>query len=354
MKRLTYISRLSTPLSENEIEEIGILSSHNNQKQDITGVLIYYRGLFFQIIEGDDVKIDWLYEKIGQDKRHTDILCLKSEYQVEERLFPNWSMNVINLDNNTDMLIHPIKILLQTITESHSIIEQYTQPAVLKILNKGINPITVPARKVEKIILFADIVSFSAISENLPVELIALMINRYLEISSEIITAMGGEVTKYIGDCIMAYFAPEMADNAVQACLNILSELKKARQSAGLKSPIRLLYCGFGLSQGIVIEGNIGSAIKTDYTILGDPVNTAARLEALTRNVKKAVVLSENVKNSSKGAWNFISLGKHDLKGKEKNTEVYYPDHKLVNDFDVKDKIIQEIKNLIKETETGC
>lgn len=341
------------PLSENEIKEIGIISSRNNQKQDITGVLIYFRELFFQIIEGDDVKIDCLYEKIGQDKRHADILCLKTEYQVEDRYFPNWSMNVINLDNNTDALIYPVKILLQTITESHGIIEQYTQPAVLKIISRGINPLTVPARTVEKIILFADIVSFSAISENLPVELIALMINRYLEISSEIITAMGGEVTKYIGDCVMAYFAPEMADNAVQACLTVLSELEKARQSANKNSPIRLLYSGFGLSQGIVIEGNMGSAIKKDYTILGDPVNTAARLEALTRTVKKAIVLSENVKNSTKAEWNFVSLGRHDLKGKEKNSEVYYPDHELVNNFDLKNKIIQDIRSLSKKEGIG-
>ncbi|MGE0083186.1 MAG: BLUF domain-containing protein [Desulfococcaceae bacterium] len=353
MKRLTYISRLNMPLSENEIKEIGIISSRNNQKQDITGVLIYFRELFFQIIEGDDVKIDCLYEKIGQDKRHADILCLKTEYQVEDRYFPNWSMNVINLDNNTDALIYPVKILLQTITESHGIIEQYTQPAVLKIISRGINPLTVPARTVEKIILFADIVSFSAISENLPVELIALMINRYLEISSEIITAMGGEVTKYIGDCVMAYFAPEMADNAVQACLTVLSELEKARQSANKNSPIRLLYSGFGLSQGIVIEGNMGSAIKKDYTILGDPVNTAARLEALTRTVKKAIVLSENVKNSTKAEWNFVSLGRHDLKGKEKNSEVYYPDHELVNNFDLKNKIIQDIRSLSKKEGIG-
>ncbi|OQX12545.1 MAG: family 3 adenylate cyclase [Desulfobacteraceae bacterium IS3] len=353
MKRLTYISRLNSPLSEKEIEEIGIISRQNNQKQDITGVLIYFGGLFFQIIEGDDVKIDRLYEKIGQDKRHTDILCLKTEHQAEERLFPNWSMNVINLDNNTDLLIHPVKILLQNLTESHGIIEQYTQPAVLKIINRGINPLTVPVRKVEKIIMFADIVSFSAISENLPVELIALMINRYLEISSEIITARDGEVSKYIGDCVMAYFAPESADNAIQACLNILDELKKARRSADKSSPIRLLHCGFGLSQGIVIEGNMGSAIKKDYTVLGDPVNTAARLEALTRDVKKAVVLSENVKNSTKAAWNFVSLGKHDLKGKEKSANIYYPDHELVNDFDVKDKIMQEVKSLRKETGIG-
>lgn len=348
MKRHTYISRLNSPLSENEVKQIGIISSRNNKKQDITGVLIYIRGLFFQIIEGDDAKIDWLYEKIGRDKRHTDILCLKTEYQVEERLFPSWSMNVINLDNNADVLIYPLKIMLQTITETYGVIEQYTQPAVLKIINRGINPLSVPVHKVEKIILFADMVSFSVISENLPVESIGFMLNRYLEIATENITAMGGEINKYIGDCVMAYFDHDMAENALQACINILSELKKARQSADEKSPIRLIYCGIGLSKGIVIEGNIGSSIKTDYTIIGDPVNTAASLEVLTRNVKKALVVSENIKNSAKSSWNFVSLGMHDIKGKEKITEVYYPDHKLVNDFDVKDKIIQDLKNLIE------
>lgn len=346
MKRLTYTSKLTAPLSEHDIEEIGRISKRNNQKQGITGVLIYFSGFFFQIIEGDEVRIDRLYEKIGQDRRHTDILCLKAEVPVEERLFPNWSMDVINLDQNTDALLYPVKILLHTITESQGIIERYTQPAVLKILNSGLNPLTVPARKVEKIILFADIVAFSAISEHLPVEQIALMINRYLEISSEIITTMGGEVTKYIGDCVMAYFAPDLADQALHACLRILRDLKNARESAEKSSPIRLLYCGFGLSQGIVIEGNMGSAIKTDYTILGDPVNTAARLEALTRTVKKAIVLSEQVKNSTRAAWNFVSLGTHDLKGKEKHAELYYPDHELVNDFDVKDTIMREVKSI--------
>ena len=86
MKRLTYTSKLTAPLSEDDVEEIGRISKRNNQKQGITGVLIYFSGFFFQIIEGDEVRIDRLYEKIGQDRRHTDILCLKAEFPVEERL----------------------------------------------------------------------------------------------------------------------------------------------------------------------------------------------------------------------------------------------------------------------------
>ncbi len=239
-----------------------------------------------------------------------------------------------------------MKILLQAITESHGVIAQYTQPAVLNIINKGLNPLAMASRKVEKIILFGDIVSFSALSEKLPVEQIVLMLNRYLEISSDLISKMGGEVTKFVGDCVMAYFDPELADNAIEACLNILDELQRERSLAQKGNPMRLLHCGFGLSQGVVIEGNMGSAIKKDYTIIGDPVNTAARLEALTRAVRKTIVLSEQVKNSARREWPFASLGRHDLKGKQEMTELYSMDHDLVNAFNESNKIERQIKEM--------
>ena len=281
MKRLTYISRLSKPLSQAEIEEIGMISGRNNQPNNITGVLIYVSGLFFQIIEGEGNRINRLYEKILSDERHTDILCLKTEYDVRERLFPDWSMKTVNLDKSTDVLIRPIRVLLRNLVESHGIIEKYTQPSVLRIINSGLNPLNVRPRKVEKVVLFSDIVSFSLLSEKLPVSDVADMVNRYLDISSRIISRHGGEVSKFIGDSVMAYFMPDQADAVIRACLEILADMKKLRHSARHDSPFRLLRCGIGLSKGEVVEGNIGSSVKMDYTILGDPVNISARLEAL-------------------------------------------------------------------------
>lgn len=334
MKRITYTSRLAPPFSEDVLESIGAASARSNRELGVTGVLVYFSGHFFQVIEGDEQAIDTLYDKIRKDRRHRDVLCLKAEHGIAARLFPEWSMNVINLDRNTDALIRPLRILLQTIAEAHTIIERYTQPAVLNILNRGVNPLTVPARKVERIILFADIVSFSTITECLPVEMIAEMLNRYLDIAGETVSASGGEITKFIGDCVMAYYDPNQADAAIQACLDILAELRQTREDAGPDSPLRLLHCGFGLSQGTVIEGNLGTARKIDYTVLGDAVNTASRLEALTRRVRKSIVLSEEVKKSTRRAWPLVSLGRHDLRGKEKTSEVYFLDHELVNAFD--------------------
>ncbi len=242
-------------------------------------------------------------------------------------------MKIINLDNNVDELIRPIKILLQSITESHTIIEQYTQPSVLKILNKGINPLFVPPTPVKKIILFADIVSYSTISERMTIEDVFLILNTYFEICSRIILSKGGEVNKFLGDGLMAYFKVEQADDSIQACLDIMAELKKLRSSSAPHSPLRLLNSGFGLAQGKVIEGNMGSSFKTDYTIIGDAVNTASRLEELTREVNRSLVLSESLKRSTKKPWIFVNLGKYSLKGKEKYTKVYSIDHELVNNL---------------------
>jgi adenylate cyclase len=333
MIRITYISKITHPLSIKEIETIGIISSQNNKQVNITGLLVYFEKLFFQVLEGDDKEVDRLFEKIRKDARHRDILRLKTEYGINKRLFPTWSMKMINLDNNVDDLMRPIKILLRTVVESHSIVERYTQPTILKTLNKGINPLNVAPVPVERIILFADIVSYSTISEKMPIEETLQFLNTYFEICSRIILNKGGEVNKFMGDGLMAYFEIRYADNAIQACFEIMEELRNLRQNSPENSPIKLLNSGFGLAQGLVIEGNMGSRFKTDYTIIGDPVNVAARLQALTREVNHSLVLSESLKNSTKESWIFISLGKYKLKGINNKSEVYSIDHDLVKEF---------------------
>ncbi len=329
MKRLTYISKFSRPLSREEIQEIGRVSSQNNHRENVTGVLLCLGGIFFQILEGERERIDRIYERILTDDRHTDILCLKSEVDVEDRMFPDWSMQTINLDENTDILIRPIKALLQTLTESHRILEKYTQPSIFRIINQGINPLTIRPKAVEKIVFFSDIVSFSTFAEKLPVEEVVSLVNSYFSICTAIITQHGGEVTKFIGDCVMAYFDGDRADEAIQASLDILAELEIFRNSSLEGSPSRVLYSGIGLAKGRVIEGNIGSELKKDYTILGDAVNIAARLEALTRQLSQALVFSGDVKNSATKSWNFIWLSDTELKGKSESIDIYSIDDEM-------------------------
>lgn len=330
MKRLVYISRLSSNIPLSELERIAEVSSRNNENYQITGVLLYLKGMFFQILEGDEHQVGKLYEKILADKRHTDILCLKSELAISRRLFPNWSMKTINLDENTDILVQPIKSLLETVTESYRILEKYTQPSIIKIINQGINPLNVPSQLVKKVVFFSDIRSFSTFTEKLHINQLVDLVSHYFTICTERITQHSGEVNKFIGDSVMASFSSAQADAAIAASIEILNDLHQLRSRAPDNSALSLLYTGIGLSCGNVIEGNIGSSTKLDYTLLGDTVNVAARLESLTRQLSYSLILSHSVKTQCKHDWDFVNLGQHQVKGKQQLVEIFSLGHDRV------------------------
>ena len=329
MKRLTYISKFSRPLSREEVESIGRVSGRNNQKANITGILLCSGGIFFQILEGKEKVVDPLYEKILKDDRHKDIFCLKNEPNILEREFPDWSMKTFIIDENTDLLIKPIKSLLQTLSTSQLILAKYTQPTILKVIKSGINPLQIAPKLVEKIIMFCDLCSFSTLSEKLPPEQVVLLLNEFFSAVTEIVAVRGGEVTKFMGDCAMAYFEGDRADDAIQASLDILTKMERLRKSAPEGNALQTLHAGIGLAKGKVIEGNIGSTIKKDYTIIGDAVNVAARLEAFTRKLSRSLLFDSDVKKSAKASWNFLALGEFHLKGKEQLTTIYSLDNSL-------------------------
>jgi class 3 adenylate cyclase len=280
-------------------------------------------------------------ERVGRDPRHRDVLILKVEEDIIERIFGQWSMRTVLLDGTDDLILQAIRIMLENITESHRIIERYTQPAVLQFLKKGMNPLNVAVNKTEQVILFGDIVGFSHLSGLFPVEEVADLVNLYLDISSQSIVEHGGQVTKYVGDCVVAHFPPERADDAVRSCVAILRKIQSLRKEAGQCRLQSFLYCGFGLSKGPVIEGNIGSSIKMDYTVLGDIVNLAARLESLTREIGKALALSEAVKDACQEPWPFICTGEFQLKGQMNAQSIYTIDDPAVSDFMTHQEIIQ-------------
>ena len=344
MKRLTYISNFSKSLTKKEIENIATISQTNNSREGITGVLLSCNGIFFQILEGDEENIDRLYEKILKDDRHNQILCLKSEFNVTERRFPDWSMEVIALDENNDILLQPIKILLQTLGESQATLATYTQSGVLKAIEKGLNPLTITPRYTEKIIFFADIVSFTSITEKLQVTEVVDLLNQFFTICTQAISARGGEVNKFIGDCVMAYFDGDLADEALQASLDILTELEILRNQSPINSPLRVLYIGIGLSKGTVLEGNIGSQTKKEYAVIGDAVNVASRIEALTRELNRFLLFSASVRMNLSDRWKPVRLGDFHAKGREEIVEVYSIDDLLTFQKSDFHKLKQEIK----------
>ena len=161
--------------------------------------------------------------------------------------------------------------------------------------------------------LFTDIKSFSTLSEKLPAERLVAVLNDYLTALSNIILEHKGTIDKYIGDAIVSFFgAPvDLEDHAYQACLTAV-RMKKAEQALNEqlseqgKLPM-LLHTRIGINTGTMVVGNMGTDMKMNYTIMGNDVNLAARLEGVNKVYGSWILISEST-------WNAANAGKNEGK----------------------------------------
>lgn len=342
MKRMSYMSNFSRPLTKHEIAEIGEHSVRRNADDGITGVLLTLGSVFFQIIEGEDDAIDDLYGRVLRDDRHTDVICLGTESTASTRLFPDWSMNVVDLDHLGGDAVRPLKLLLGRMGEAQHIIDRYTQPAVSKMMTRGLNPLDEPLRTVTRVVLFTDMVSFSAISDRLRIEDVAELVETYLETCSVCIARHGGEVTKFLGDGVMAYFDSDETDEALQSCADIQHELQRIRDAVPIESGLRLLYSGCGLALGPVMEGSMGSSVKMEYTIIGEPVNTASKVEELTRTLGASVLMTGDVVDATRQPWDVASVGEFDV-GRGDPTQLFALRGATRDDVDMRSAVAERL-----------
>lgn len=324
MKRIYYVSRFSNELRAEELGAIDRISKKKNLQQRITGFLVCLGDTFFQVLEGPDKAVDQLFfGVIAHDPRHEEVLCLKSEPGVRKRLFSDWHMKVFDLNAPGETLPFAFRQMLTALLDSHYVLAQYTQPSVFRLLEKGINPTSLLPRRKKATVFFSDIIGFSLFSQWLsPGELIEV-VNSHIEMCTQVISQHGGEVNKITGDGLLAYFSEKRSDAAIAASLDLLKDMNLRRQEASAKSPLRYLYGGVGLAHGPVYEGNIGFALKRDFTILGNTVNLASRLESYTRELEVRLIMNKESVTSAKRKWKFVSLGKHRLKGQSSAFELF-------------------------------
>ena len=183
------------------------------------------------------------------------------------------------------------------------------------------------------VILMCDIRSFTSISEINKAEDVVNFLNSYFTHMVNIVKKYGGTVDKFIGDAIMVLFgAPisynDNAQRAVQAAIEMYSQLEEI-PCGNLKFPEGIkLDIGIGIHYGEVIVGQIGSADKTNYTVIGDTVNLASRLEGLTKLYGAKVVISEAVRNELDEKMNVHLLDSVKVKGKKEAVFIYRVDEK--------------------------
>ncbi len=174
----------------------------------------------------------------------------------------------------------------------------------------------------EVTILFSDLRDFTGLGEKMPpAELLALL-NRYLDRMSSIVEKHGGVIDKYIGDAIMALFgapvaAPDSAARAIAAAREMVDALAELNRDFAAEGRPPLAF-GIGINTGRVVAGNMGSKTRLNYTVIGDSVNLAARLEALTKEPvhHAAIIVSEATARAAGVNKQLRPLGSVIVKGK--------------------------------------
>ena len=182
-------------------------------------------------------------------------------------------------------------------------------------------------KKTEVAILMTDIRNFTTMSEQMdPWDIVALL-NDYFPRIINVVFSHQGMVDKFIGDSILAVFgvpSPREDDSlrAVRAALEMRRQLEAINRERRQKK-LRTIEMGIGITSGIVISGNIGSERRMDFTVIGDPVNLAARLEGLTKELERKILVSEQVQQVICKEIPCEALGEFSVKGKREKVPVF-------------------------------
>ena len=170
---------------------------------------------------------------------------------------------------------------------------------VLRYMEEHPESFSLAGRRVEASVMFSDLAGFTSISERISPEEVTAILNRYFDAMTEIIIASGGYLDKFEGDAIMAAWGVPypLPNHARNACLAVLEQ---ARALARLRPEIRQRYgielrARFGLDTGLVIAGNMGSAKRFQYTVVGETANQAARLEPVNKDYGTEIIIGEGV-----------------------------------------------------------
>jgi len=178
-------------------------------------------------------------------------------------------------------------------------------------------------------VLFSDIRGFTQLAEKSSAEAIVHLLNQYFNQQVVIIFEHHGTLDKFIGDCIMAFWGAPIKNEpsldavaAVNAALMMEEQLLLFRQT--LPADLQDFDMGIGIHTGECIVGMIGADLRVDYTVIGDTVNLASRIEGMTKNNAR-ILVSEQTKDLTSHAFDFSYQGEHQVKGRQGNVKLYQP-----------------------------
>ena len=253
----------------------------------------------------------------------------------------------VEYNDETGKLAHTFNLMVGALETAYNQIKRYAFKAVLAQKNehkiRNIFQKYVPSDVIDQFfenpekmlvgenrvisILFSDIRSFTSISEQMMPDDLVSSLNRYFTVMVDVIMARHGIVDKYIGDAIMAFFGAPVRhkDDALQSVLagiemtEVLEDFNAQQRKLG-KPEFKI---GVGINYGVVTVGNIGTEKKMDYTIIGDMVNLASRMEGLTKKYHQPLLISESLHQKVKYEVDCRLIDTVAVKGKTKGVKIY-------------------------------
>jgi Adenylate cyclase, family 3 (some proteins contain HAMP domain) len=231
-------------------------------------------------------------------------------------------VNFDDLEVTIEKTIQQIKQIKETLAaiKENNILKMYVDDNVLKFMGGREYETSLMANEtVEASVAFIDICSFTSISEKEIPDDVVKLLNEYFDIMAKEIIAQDGLIDKFIGDCVMAVFkGPYHLDRAIDACLGIRNKIELLPANMNFSPKVAV-----GINSGEMISGNIGSATikRLDYTVIGDSVNTAQRLQSTAATGQ--ILINETCYEQVKQSFNCKKIGKVNLKNKVEEVMLY-------------------------------
>ena len=210
--------------------------------------------------------------------------------------------------------------------EAVSMFSRFVNPHVVRqLLDRGIQ-----TERREVTLLFSDIRGFTTLSESRTPEEVVALINRYFSMQVDVVFRHGGTLDKFIGDCIMALWGAPLEDgqhaaHAVACALDMADTLQAFKRELGTDADFDV---GIGVHSGPAVVGLIGSDKRREYTAIGDTVNLASRIEGLTKDAKRRILVSKDTVQRCGDAFHFASCGTFPVKGRSQPVELFEPKRK--------------------------
>lgn len=277
----------------------------------------------------------WLMDKVKQvDETLESDIFMDAEVEVgneEEETLEKLSVNVTFLPLiDAEQKKLGSMVMIEDISSEKrmkSTMSRYMDPALADQMMAGGEADMMGGLDTVATVLFSDVRSFTTITEALGAQGTVELLNEYFEIMVDCITSEGGMLDKFIGDAIMAAFGIPMAheddeDRGVRAAIAMMTrlwDLNKIREDKGQMA----IDHGMGLNTDKIVAGNIGSKKRMDYTMIGDGVNLAARLESACKQYSAHILISEYTKDKLKGTYRSRYIDDVVVKGKTEPVGVY-------------------------------